>query len=65
MPPPTARPQFSQQPQLPQVEALRRRSDTAATPCAMMGMADAIVDLVSSGATLRENNLKEIEGGVV
>ncbi|TVU16755.1 hypothetical protein EJB05_36908, partial [Eragrostis curvula] len=30
-----------------------------------MGMADAIVDLVSCGATLRENNLKEIEGGVV
>ncbi|TVU16757.1 hypothetical protein EJB05_36910, partial [Eragrostis curvula] len=30
-----------------------------------MGMADAIVDLVSSGATLRENNLKEIEGGEV
>lgn len=30
-----------------------------------MGMADAIVDLVSSGMTLRENNLKEIEGGVV
>ena len=29
-----------------------------------MGMADAIVDLVSSGTTLRENNLKEIEGGV-
>ncbi|KAL5210335.1 hypothetical protein ABZP36_005958 [Zizania latifolia] len=30
-----------------------------------MGMADVIVDLVSSGTTLRENNLKEIEGGVV
>lgn len=30
-----------------------------------MGTADAIVDLVSSGTTLRENNLKEIEGGVV
>ena len=30
-----------------------------------MGIADAIVDLVSSGTTLRENNLKEIEGGVV
>jgi len=30
-----------------------------------MGMADAIVDLVSSGTTLRENNLKEIEDGVV
>ncbi|VAI24804.1 unnamed protein product [Triticum turgidum subsp. durum] len=31
----------------------------------VMGMADAIVDLVSSGTTLRENNLKEIEGGVI
>lgn len=30
-----------------------------------MGIADAIVDLVSSGTTLRENNLKEIEGGVI
>jgi ATP phosphoribosyltransferase len=34
-------------------------------PSVKMGMADAIVDLVSSGTTLRENNLKEIEGGVV
>ncbi|KAK6121160.1 hypothetical protein DH2020_045081 [Rehmannia glutinosa] len=31
----------------------------------VMGIADAIVDLVSSGTTLRENNLKEIEGGVI
>ncbi|PWA96889.1 ATP phosphoribosyltransferase, catalytic domain-containing protein [Artemisia annua] len=30
-----------------------------------MGIADAIVDLVSSGTTLKENNLKEIEGGVI
>lgn len=30
-----------------------------------MGIADAIVDLVSSGTTLRENNLKEIQGGVI
>ena len=30
-----------------------------------MGIADAIIDLVSSGMTLRENDLKEIEGGVV
>ncbi|KAE8708511.1 hypothetical protein F3Y22_tig00110339pilonHSYRG00288 [Hibiscus syriacus] len=30
-----------------------------------MGIADAILDLVSSGTTLKENNLKEIEGGVV
>lgn len=30
-----------------------------------MGTADAILDLVSSGTTLRENNLKEISGGAV
>ncbi|KAE8712907.1 ATP phosphoribosyltransferase 1 [Hibiscus syriacus] len=30
-----------------------------------MGIAYAILDLVSSGTTLKENNLKEIEGGVV
>ncbi|CAL5372998.1 unnamed protein product [Camellia sinensis] len=30
-----------------------------------MGIAEAIVDLVSRGTTLRENNLKEIEGGVI
>ncbi|KAL0689827.1 hypothetical protein Bca4012_089505 [Brassica carinata] len=33
--------------------------------CLEMGIADAILDLVSSGTTLKENNLKEIEGGVV
>ncbi|KAI3448342.1 hypothetical protein Pfo_005007 [Paulownia fortunei] len=36
-----------------------------ATGFTYMGIADAIVDLVSSGTTLRENNLKEIEGGVI
>ena len=30
-----------------------------------MGVADIILDLVSSGTTLRENNLKEIEGGTI
>ncbi|KAF5944998.1 hypothetical protein HYC85_015226 [Camellia sinensis] len=30
-----------------------------------IGIAEAIVDLVSRGTTLRENNLKEIEGGVI
>ena len=30
-----------------------------------MGIAEAIVDLVNRGTTLRENNLKEIEGGVI
>ncbi|KAL6853474.1 hypothetical protein ACP4OV_019503 [Aristida adscensionis] len=33
-------------------------------PC-IMGMADAILDLVSTGTTLRDNNLKEITGGEV
>lgn len=32
---------------------------------AQMGIADAILDLVSSGTTLQENNLKELEGGLV
>ncbi|XP_044461876.1 ATP phosphoribosyltransferase 2, chloroplastic-like isoform X2 [Mangifera indica] len=36
-----------------------------ATGFTYMGIADAILDLVSSGTTLRENNLKEIDGGVV
>ncbi|GJT14803.1 ARID DNA-binding domain-containing protein [Tanacetum coccineum] len=31
----------------------------------LMGVADVIVDLVSSGTTLKENYLKEIEGGVL
>ncbi|RZB68802.1 ATP phosphoribosyltransferase 2, chloroplastic [Glycine soja] len=31
----------------------------------IMGIADAILDIVSNGTTLRENNLKEIKGGVV
>ena len=30
-----------------------------------MGMADAILDIVSSVTTLTENNLKEIKGRVV
>ena len=30
-----------------------------------MGIADVIVDLVSSGRTLKENDLKEIKGGIV
>ncbi|VFQ79908.1 unnamed protein product [Cuscuta campestris] len=34
-----------------------------ATPA--MGIVDAIVDLVSCGTTLGENNLKEIAGGVI
>ncbi|XP_004230464.1 ATP phosphoribosyltransferase 2, chloroplastic [Solanum lycopersicum] len=40
-------------------------ADGALEAAPAMGIADAIVDLVSSGTTLRENNLKEIEGGVI
>ncbi|XP_008783595.1 ATP phosphoribosyltransferase, chloroplastic-like [Phoenix dactylifera] len=40
-------------------------ADGALEAAPAMGIADAIVDLVSSGTTLRENDLKEIEGGVV
>lgn len=39
--------------------------DGALEAAPAMGTADAILDLVSSGITLKENNLKEIEGGVV
>ncbi|KAE8659428.1 ATP phosphoribosyltransferase 1 [Hibiscus syriacus] len=40
-------------------------ADGALEAAPAMGIADAILDLVSSGTTLTENNLKEIEGGVV
>lgn len=40
-------------------------ADGALEAAPAMGIADAIVDLVSSGTTLRENNLKEIEDGVI
>ncbi|XP_057543156.1 ATP phosphoribosyltransferase 1, chloroplastic-like [Amaranthus tricolor] len=40
-------------------------ADGALEAAPAMGIADVILDLVSSGTTLRENNLKEIEGGVV
>ncbi|KAL6649160.1 hypothetical protein ACP70R_013384 [Stipagrostis hirtigluma subsp. patula] len=40
-------------------------ADGALESFPLMGMADAIVDLVSSGMTLQENNLKELKGGVV
>ena len=38
-------------------------ADGALEAAPQMGTADIIVDLVSSGVTLRENRLKEIEGG--
>lgn len=40
-------------------------ADGALEAAPAMGTADAILDLVSSGTTLRENNLKEIAGGAV
>lgn len=40
-------------------------ADGALEAAPAMGIADAILDLVSSGTTLKENNLKEIEGGIV
>ncbi|CAL5379853.1 unnamed protein product [Camellia sinensis] len=40
-------------------------ADGALEAAPAMGIAEAIVDLVSSGTTLKENNLKEIEGGVI
>ncbi|XWS55292.1 hypothetical protein CRYUN_Cryun10bG0162800 [Craigia yunnanensis] len=40
-------------------------ADGALEAAPAMGIAEAILDLVSSGTTLKENNLKEIEGGVV
>ncbi|KAG0557857.1 hypothetical protein KC19_11G162300 [Ceratodon purpureus] len=40
-------------------------ADGALEAAPAMGTADAILDLVSSGTTLRENNLKEISGGAV
>lgn len=40
-------------------------ADGALEAAPLMGCADIILDLVSTGVTLRENNLKEIEGGKV
>ncbi|KAG0608585.1 hypothetical protein M758_8G116900 [Ceratodon purpureus] len=40
-------------------------ADGALEAAPAMGTADCILDLVSSGTTLRENNLKEIDGGAV
>ncbi|KAI5068173.1 hypothetical protein GOP47_0016518 [Adiantum capillus-veneris] len=40
-------------------------ADGALEAAPAMGTADAILDLVSSGTTLRENNLKQIDGGLV
>lgn len=38
-------------------------ADGALEAAPAMGAADIILDLVSTGVTLRENNLKELQGG--
>jgi len=40
-------------------------ADGALEAAPLMGTADIILDLVSTGVTLRENNLKQVEGGTV
>lgn len=40
-------------------------ADGALEAAPQMGSADIILDLVSSGVTMRENNLREIEGGKI
>jgi len=40
-------------------------ADGALEAAPAMGSADIILDLVSTGVTLRENNLKEIQGGTI
>lgn len=40
-----------------------RTADGALEAAPAMGAADIILDLVSTGVTLRENNLKEVKGG--
>ncbi|KAK4605284.1 hypothetical protein RGQ29_013378 [Quercus rubra] len=40
-------------------------TDGALEATSAMGIVDVIVDLVSSGTTLKENDLKEIKGGIV
>lgn len=40
-------------------------ADGALEAAPLMGTADIILDLVSTGVTLRENNLKEVTGGTV
>lgn len=40
-------------------------ADGALEAAPLMGTADIILDLVSTGVTLRENNLKEVAGGTV
>ena len=40
-----------------------KSADGALEAAPAMGAADIILDLVSTGVTLRENNLKEVQGG--
>ncbi|VFQ96453.1 unnamed protein product [Cuscuta campestris] len=56
-------PKFMNEKGLNHVTFSTRDGALKATPA--MGIVDAIVDLVSSGTTLGENNLKETTGGVI
>ncbi|VFR01304.1 unnamed protein product [Cuscuta campestris] len=56
-------PKFMNEKGLNHVTFSTRDGALKATPA--MGIVDAIVDLVSSGTTLGENNLKEIASGVI
>lgn len=40
-------------------------ADGALEAAPLMGSADIILDLISTGVTLRENNLKELDGGLI
>ncbi|KAI5078544.1 hypothetical protein GOP47_0006215 [Adiantum capillus-veneris] len=55
--------QFVEKNGLKHVQLLTADGALEAAPA--MGTADAILDLVSSGTTLRENNLKQVDGGLV
>ncbi|MCO5579624.1 hypothetical protein L7F22_033481 [Adiantum nelumboides] len=55
--------QFIEKNGLKHVQLLTADGALEAAPA--MGTADAILDLVSSGTTLRENNLKQVDGGTV
>ncbi|KAH7387081.1 hypothetical protein KP509_16G004200 [Ceratopteris richardii] len=55
--------QFIEKSGLKHVQLLTADGALEAAPA--MGTADAIIDLVSTGTTLRENNLKEINGGTI
>ncbi|KAI5078543.1 hypothetical protein GOP47_0006214 [Adiantum capillus-veneris] len=55
--------QFIEKSGLKHVQLLSADGALEAAPA--MGIADAILDLIGSGTTLRENNLKQLEGSVL